>query len=63
MPDDLTKREPQDKSKIALHEPYEVNWWCHKFSCSKSELTEAVHIAGHGAKAVEEHFRKNPPKR
>ena len=63
MADDLTKTAPQDASKISLTEPYEVNWWCHKFGCSKPALTAAVAAVGHGAKAVEEYFRNNPSKK
>jgi hypothetical protein len=62
MPDDKTKRRPQDSSRIAMHEPYEVNWWCGEFGCSRAELQTAVNAVGHGADAVREHFRRNPPR-
>jgi hypothetical protein len=35
MADDLTKRGPQDASKVNINEPWEVNWWCAKFNCTK----------------------------
>lgn len=63
MPDDPTKKQPQDASKIAMHEPYEVNWWCHKFGCTRAELQAAVDAVGHSAHAVEEYFRQHPPRR
>jgi hypothetical protein len=35
MSDDLTKRRPQDASKINVHEPYELNYWSEHFKVSK----------------------------
>jgi Protein of unknown function (DUF3606) len=31
MADDPTKREPADRSRISLLEPYEVQYWADKF--------------------------------
>jgi len=36
MSDDLTKRRPQDSSKVNVHEPWEANWWCAEFNCIKA---------------------------
>ena len=58
MSDDLTKRRPQDASKIAMSEPYEVNWWIHKFGVTKAQLQAAVNAVGHGAAAVAKHLGK-----
>lgn len=58
MSDDKTKKKPQDASKISLEEPYEVNWWCGKFNCTKEQLTAAVKAVGHSAKAVEKYLSK-----
>ena len=60
--DDKTKRGPQDRSRINVHEGYEVTYWCQKFGCSRAELVAAVAVVGVMANAVAEHFRKNPPK-
>lgn len=46
MPDDLTKRRPQDSSRINIHEPYEVNWWCDYFGVTKARLIAAVNAVG-----------------
>ena len=46
MSDDLTKRRPQDSSRINIHEPYEVNWWCAEFNCTKAQLEAAVKAVG-----------------
>lgn len=59
MPDDPTKRRPQDASRISLTEPYEVNWWTHKFGITRAELERAVRTAGHGAAAVARHLGKS----
>lgn len=58
MPDDLTKRRPQDASKINIHEPYEINWWCGEFKCTKAQLEAAVKAVGVSAKAVKAHLGK-----
>ena len=58
MSDDLTKKRPQDASKINIHEPYEVNWWCHEFGCSKDQLARAVNAVGVSAAAVKKYLGK-----
>lgn len=46
MPDDLTKRRPQDSSKINVHEPYELNYWSDHFGVSKEKIKDAVRAVG-----------------
>jgi len=46
MSDDLTKRRPQDASKINVHEPYELNYWADHFKVSKEKIKEAVQKVG-----------------
>ena len=58
MADDKTNRGPQDRSRINLHEDYEVRYWTDKLGISKSQLEEAVRRVGSSAKAVEEELRK-----
>jgi hypothetical protein len=58
MSDDLTKRRPQDASKINIHEPYEVNWWCDELGCSKEQLERAVKAVGVSAAAVKKYLGK-----
>ena len=58
MSDDLTKRRPQDSSKINIHEPWEVNWWCAEFNCTKAQLIAAVNAVGVSAAAVRKHLGK-----
>lgn len=59
MSDNLTKTRPQDASRINMHEPYEVNWWTHKFGVTKAQLHAAVTAAGTGAAAVAKHLGKS----
>jgi Protein of unknown function (DUF3606) len=42
MPDNLTKKGPQDRSRISLIEPHEVQYWPDKFGVSKERLFEAA---------------------
>ena len=56
MSDDLTKTHPQDASRINMQEPYEVNWWTHKFGVTKAQLQAAVTAVGTSAAAVAKHL-------
>lgn len=58
MSDDLTKRRPQDSSKINIHEPYELNWWSHELGVSKPSIINAVHVVGVSAAAVRKYLGK-----
>ncbi len=57
MADDKTLRSPQDRSRIALGEDYEVRYWSEKFGVSKGRLEEAVKAVGNSADAVERHLK------
>jgi len=46
MADDKTLRAPQDSSRIALGEDYEVAYRTDKFGVTKDELVQAVDTAG-----------------
>jgi Protein of unknown function (DUF3606) len=58
MSDDLTKRRPQDSSKVNVHESWEVNWWCGEFNCTKAQLVTAVNAVGVSAAAVRRYLGK-----
>ncbi len=58
MSDDLNKKGPQDRSKINIHESWEVKYWCGKFDCTKAELAAAVKAVGVSAEAVRKHLGK-----
>lgn len=58
MSDDTAVRAPQDSSRIALQEDYEVRYWTNKFGVSRQQLADAVQAVGHGADAVARHLGK-----
>jgi len=58
MADDKTLRAPQDASRIALGEDYEVDYWTGKFGISRERLEEAVKAVGNSADAVEQHLKR-----
>jgi hypothetical protein len=58
MADDKTKTAPQDRSRIALGEDYEVAYWTRKLGVSKDRLEEAVAAVGSSAQAVADFLNK-----
>lgn len=56
MADNKALRAPQDSSRIAMGEDYEVNYWTNKFGVSREKLQEAVNAVGSSASAVERHL-------
>ena len=57
MTDDTNNRGPQDRSRIAMGEDYEVEYWTGKFGVSRDRLRQAVDAVGNSADAVERHLR------
>lgn len=57
MSDDKSTRAPQDASRIAMGEDYEVRYWTGKFGVSRERLQQAVDAVGNSAAAVERHLR------
>lgn len=56
MTDDLTKKHPQDASRINIREPWEVEYWCKALACTRTELLAAVAEVGTSAAAVRKHL-------
>ena len=52
MTDSLTKRIQPDRSKINMHESYEVKHWSHALGVSPEKLQKAVDKVGNSAAAV-----------
>ena len=50
--DSLTKREQPDRSKINMHESYEVKYWTHQLGISRDRLQQVVDKVGNSAAAV-----------
>ena len=46
MPDDPGKRGPADRSRINVHEDYEVRYWCKALDCTKEDLEDCVKRVG-----------------
>ena len=50
--DSLKKRVSPDRSKINMHEPYEVKYWTKELGVSMERLQEVVDKVGNAAAAV-----------
>ena len=50
--DSLTKREQPDRSKINMHEPFEVKYWTHALKVTRGQLQKAVDKVGNSAATV-----------
>jgi hypothetical protein len=59
MADDKTNRGPRDRTRIAMGEDYEVDYWTGKFGVSRERLQQAVDAAGNSADAVERHLKSS----
>ena len=59
MADDLKDRGAQDRSRVNVHEDYEVRYWTHKWGVSKEQLVQAVQKAGVSAEAVARELGKS----
>lgn len=58
MADDLTKRGPADRTRINIHEDWEVRWWCKELGCTPEQLRAAVRAVGVMVAAVRKHLGK-----
>ena len=56
MSDNLQNRGPQDRSRINLHEKWEVQYWTQELGVSQEELARAVKEAGNSVNAVRQHL-------
>ncbi|MCK1345026.1 MULTISPECIES: DUF3606 domain-containing protein [unclassified Bradyrhizobium] len=52
MSDNLTKRDQRDRSKINMHEDFEVKYGTRELGVSSDELQKAVDKVGNSAAAV-----------
>jgi 3-oxoacyl-[acyl-carrier-protein] synthase III len=50
--DNLTKKDQRDRSKINMHEDFEVKYWTKELGVSKEQLQRAVDKVGNSAAAV-----------
>ena len=50
--DNLAKKDQPDRSKINMHEDYEVKYWTKEFGVDKDQLQKLVDKVGNSAAAV-----------
>ena len=58
MSDNLQKSGQQDRSRINVHEEWEVRHWTEALGVSREELERAVAEVGVSAEAVRQHLKK-----
>jgi hypothetical protein len=58
MSDNLTKKRPQDASKINVHEAWELEYWCKEMGVTAQQLKDAVAKVGTSVSAVKKHLGK-----
>jgi hypothetical protein len=56
MSDNLQNRGGQDRSRINMHEKWEVQYWTKELGVTEEELAKAVEEAGNSADAVRQHI-------
>jgi hypothetical protein len=55
--DDLSKRGPQDRSRVNVNEPWELSYWTKTFGVSAERLRQAVARVGVMRDDVERELR------
>lgn len=58
MSDDLSKRRPQDATKVNVNESWELDYWSKEFGVTKERLKEAVKAVGTSVAAVKKYLGK-----
>ena len=59
--DDSSKKVRQDRSKINMHEPHQVQYWTRHLNISNEELQKAVEKVGNAAAAVRKELADAKP--
>jgi hypothetical protein len=58
MSDDKSNRGPADRSRINIHESYEVLYWCKELGVSPEKLKELVQQLGASVVTIRQALRK-----
>jgi hypothetical protein len=58
MPDDLSKRRPQDSSRINVNEPWELKYWTKQLGVTPNQLKRAVRKVGVTVRDVRRYLGK-----
>jgi hypothetical protein len=56
--DDPTKRGPADRTRINVHEPYELRYWADKFGVTEQRIRNAAAAVGPMVDHVRRHLGK-----
>ena len=56
MVDNLKIKQPQDPTKINVHETWELDYWSKKFDVSKDKLIQTVKVVGPSVSKVKQHL-------
>ena len=59
MPDDLTKKRPQDAEKINLSQQHEIDYWTKALHTTEAKLRDAVSKVGPYVSDVKEYLRNH----
>ena len=57
--DHLTRRDTPDRSKINMHQRWEVKYWTRELGVSHAELQKAVEKVGNSAAAVRKELARH----
>ena len=58
MVDDLKKRGPEDRKRININEPWELDWWSKELGLTRDQLRGAVKRFGNMADKVRDEVKK-----
>ena len=58
MSDDTTKRGKQDRDRINIQEPHEVEYWTNRLGVSEEELRDAVERVGPMVEDVQREIKR-----
>jgi len=58
MPDDLTRRVPEDSKRININQEWEIEYWCKKLGCTRAQLIAAVNKVGPMVEDVKKELNK-----
>lgn len=59
MADNLQDRGQQDRSRINVHEKWELDYWTRQLGVSEQQLIEAVSAAGPSVNKVKQHLGRH----
>jgi len=58
MVDDLKSRGPEDRKRININEPWELDWWSKELGLTRDQLRAAVKRFGNMADKVRDEVKK-----